>query len=92
MARKNWQRDIATAGVARIAQDREYAIVEMNQKGKLFVHEKTYHDRRIAIGRATRIANEAPRGDISRTYAVTRFGDKCVVYLDMHTVLYQGKC
>jgi DhnA family fructose-bisphosphate aldolase class Ia len=91
MAAKNWQRAIATAALPHISKDREHVIVEMNGRGKLFVHEGKYATRRAAVGQATRIGNEA-RGDVRRTYVVTRYGDKCAVFLDTHTVLYHGAC
>jgi len=89
-AETKWQRDIAMAGLSIITKDREYALVLMDGKGRLSVWDKTYSDRRIAIGQATRLENLSRGDNFTRGYAVVKFGDKVVVYIDTNTVLYHG--
>ena len=89
----NWQRDIAVLGLTRITEDRECALVVMAPGGDLSVLDKTYRDRRVAVGQATRIENESSRshGGFLRVYVVTKFGTKAAVYLDANTLLWHGE-
>lgn len=87
----DWLGEIAELGLAQISKDREFAIIWMDGKGRIWPHDKTYTDHRIAAGQATRISNASAGDGFLRGYIVAKYAKKAFVFAGTDTILWRGE-